>query len=399
MLESHLRQVATAVLQSAIRIAPPEMREWGQAMRAELSHVEGPWAALMWALGGASILAKHALASLLTPGRRQSAIPSHQSLFAQEGSMRKATFIASVACVVGAVLFFFTPVFRQAFRASLAPWYEVFHVTSLPAWRGQSGLKGLAQRAEAQQDPEGLAFVAARLDDDRESARLAEEAVRLNPKLIWVYAVVAVHHPHLPQMSQWLGKLECWDPQNALFHLIEVESIDNEIIGKASRLSPKEEENQLEGDPGRERGLAAAFASPRFDDYLGRLRELDRRVVSRYAFNEPYVVLSGEGTDLPSYAFSDSLHFAKSLLRLGEKLETQGDRKGATEKYWTVARFGQVIDSQGHTDFAHYMGLSLQAGAYKHLQTISEKEGNHEEAALFGYLARNPEPPSCPGGT
>jgi hypothetical protein len=398
MLESHLRQVATAVLQSAIRIAPPDMREWGQAMQGELVHVEGPWAALMWALGGASILAKHALASLFTPGRRQSAIPSHQSLFAQEGSMRKATFIASVACVVGAVLFFFTPVFRQAFRASLAPWYQAFHL-SPPAWLGQSGLRALARRAEAQQDAEGLAFVAARLDDDRESARLAEEAVRLNPKLTWVYAVVAVHHPLLPQISQWLGKLECWDPQNGLLRLIEVESIDIAISRNASKLPPQEVQKQLEEDPGRQRGLAAAFASLRFDDYLGRLREVDRRAVSRYAFNEPYVVLAGEGSNLPSSAFSDSQHFAKSLLQLGEKLEAQGDRKGAAEKYWAVARFGQVIDSQGHTDFAHFMGLSLQAGAYKHLQTISEKEGNHEEAALFSYLAKEPEPPSCPGGT
>ena len=57
MLETHLRQVATVVLESAIRISPPDAREWGLAMRGELSHVEGPWAALMWALGGAGILA------------------------------------------------------------------------------------------------------------------------------------------------------------------------------------------------------------------------------------------------------------------------------------------------------------------------------------------------------
>ncbi len=399
MLETRLRQVAMLVLDSAIRIAPPDTREWGLAMRGELCHVEGPWATLMWAVGGASILARHALASLLTPGRSQQTIPSHRSFFAQEGSMHKTTFITSVACVAGAVLFFFTPAFRQAFRASLTPWYPVFHVTSPPTWNGQPALKALARRAEAQQDAEGLAFAAARLVDGRESARLAEEAVRLDPKLIWLYAVVAVGHPDLPEISRWVPRLERWDPQNALFYLITAESIDIDTGGNASKLTQKEYARKLDEDPARQSALAAAFASPRFDDYLGRLKELDRRIVSRYNFNEPYAVLSGEENGLPSYAFWESQQFANSLLQLGKKLEAGGDRKGAAEKYWAVARFGQVMDSQGHTDFEHYMGSSLQAGAYKHLLAISERETNHEEAALFGYLAGKAEQPTCPGGT
>ncbi len=67
MLETHLRQVAAVLLETAIRIAPPDARDWGRAMRGELSYVEGTWAPLMWALGGASVLAKRAFASLLIP--------------------------------------------------------------------------------------------------------------------------------------------------------------------------------------------------------------------------------------------------------------------------------------------------------------------------------------------
>jgi hypothetical protein len=110
-------------------------------------------------------------------------------------------------------------------------------------------------------------------------------------------------------------------------------------------------------------------------------------VVSRYRFNDPYELLSGEETDLPTYAFSDSRQFAESVLQSGQNLEARGDRRGAAEKYWAVARFGLVIDSQGHTDFEHYMGSSLQAGAYKQLQALSQKQGSPDEAALFGYLA------------
>jgi len=67
MVATPLRQAASVLLESAIRIAPPEAREWGEAMRGELDYVEGSWAAASWALGGASVMAKHALMSLLVP--------------------------------------------------------------------------------------------------------------------------------------------------------------------------------------------------------------------------------------------------------------------------------------------------------------------------------------------
>jgi hypothetical protein len=380
MLDTHLRRAATLLLESAIRIAPPGAGDWGQAMLGELNQVEGSWAALMWALGGAGVLTKHALASLFIPSRHRQGIPPHGELFAQEVSMRKATLVTGGGCVVAVLLFFAAPAFRQAFRVSLAPWYLVFHVSS---GNGQASLEALARRAERQRDPEGLAFCAVRLWDGRESARLAEEAVRLDPNLLWVYAVVAVRQPYLPEIEQWLPKLERWDPQNALLDLIAAESIDITYADRASQWPrPKEEE-----DPAWQSAMAAAFQSTKFDDYRDRLENLDRKVVPRYGFYNPYVVLSGDERGIPSYAYSDSQRFAKSLLQSGEDREAGGDRKGARERYWAVARYGQVIESVGHTDFERSMGADLQAGAYKRLQALSEKEASAAEAALFGYLA------------
>jgi hypothetical protein len=387
MLETHLRQVATVLLESAIRIAPPDTHDWGQAMRGELIHVEGPWAAVMWALGGASVLAKRALASLFIPGRRGQGIPPDAGLFAKDVSVRKAVLVTGAGCILAALLFFAAPPFRQGIRVSLAGWQNVFRAT--PS-HGQPGLAALAKRAEARHDPEGLAFCAVRLQNSRESARLAQEAVRLDPALIWVYAVVAVRHPDLPEISQWVPKLKRWDPQNALFHLITAESIDIDHVSKASKLSPEEERKEWVEDPAWQSAMAAAFASPKFDDYLDRLKQIDRKVVRQYRFGDPDELLSGNQADLPSYAFSDSQRFAKSLLQSGQELEVQGDRRGAVEKYWAVARFGQMMDSQAHTDNEGWVGL--QAMAYKELQGLSAKEGNSGEAALFSYLGRKFDP-------
>ena len=384
MLETHLRQAATVLLESAIRIAPPDTRDWGRAMAGELNYVEGPWAAVMWAAGGASVLAKQALASLFLPGRRGQGMVPDGGLFAKNASLRKAALVIGGACVLAALLFFAAPPFRQAFQVALKPWSFMFRMAS---GNIQPGITTLAKQAEMRHDPEGLAFCAVRLQDAHESARLAEEAVRLDPNLLWVYAIVAMRHPKLREISSWVEKLKRWDPQNALFHLITAESIVRAHFPLGVWAPPNQEQEQAWRS-----AMAAAFRSPKFDDYLDRVAEINRKVVPRYRFYDPYEVESRMQLDLPAPALESSERFALSLLHSGQELEARGELKGAREKYWAVARYGQVIDFQGHTEFEHWAGTYLQAMAYKPLKALSEKEGNSAEAALFGYLAAKFDP-------
>src|SRR5208283_89797 len=98
-----------------------------------------------------------------------------------------------------------------------------------------------------------------------------------------------------------------------------------------------------------------------------------------------------------SYAGEDTRLFASSLIHSGEDLEARGDRKAASEKYWAVARFGQLLDSPGHADFDRLDGAALQAKAYRQLQGLSRRvqgQGSEAEAALFGYLAVKLDPAS-----
>src|SRR2546421_1011009 len=189
MPKAYSRRVANLLLRFAIRIAPQYTLEWGRAMLSELNHVEGDWSALVWAIGGASVLAKHALRSLVIPGGSRKTVPSAGELFAKEGPMRKAILVAVVSCVVASMLFFLAPAFRQAFQVSLAQWHSVLHAGSPDR---EPGLEALARRAEQKQDAEALVFVALRDWDASEGARLAQEAVRLDPKLAWVYGIVDI---------------------------------------------------------------------------------------------------------------------------------------------------------------------------------------------------------------
>jgi len=166
MLETHFRQAATVLLESAIRLAPADVRNWGQAMRGELNYVEGTWAGTMWALGGAGVMAKHAVLSLIVPGRRGSDLVPDGGLFAKNVFFRRAALAAGCACVLAALLFFAAPPFRQAFGVATKPWLLTHQVATKSF---HPDIEGLAARVERQHDPEGLTFCALRLQTGDQS--------------------------------------------------------------------------------------------------------------------------------------------------------------------------------------------------------------------------------------
>ncbi len=382
MLETHLRQASSVLLEAAIRIAPADTRDWGRAMAAELPQVEGTWGAAMWAVGSTGVLAKEAVISLIVPGRRGPGAVPDDGLLAKSPILRKTALAATGACVLAALFFFASPPFRQAFQVAMAPWHRLTQFSSSGA---QPDFSNLARRAESRHDAEGIAFCAIRSQDSRgENARLADEAVRLDPHLLWVYAVVALRNPALPEAAAWVDRLKQWDPQNALIYLISARLLKQ---GRFHEGPPAPEQER-----DWENAMAAAYQSTEFDDYLDRVAQITQRVVPRYQFYDPSEVESRAQIDIPHYAYEDSERYARMLLAEGEKREAKGDRKGGREQYWAVARFGQLIDYQEHSDFERWVGTALQSMAYQRLQASFQKEGDVSQARLFAYLAAKFDP-------
>jgi hypothetical protein len=376
---THPRRLAALILRFAIWFTPDDALEWGRGMLGELNHLRGDWAALTWAAGGAGVLAKHTLFSLVLRGSRCRVLYSSRELFSQEGPMRKTALATIGVCTGASLLFFLAPIFREAFHVSLAQWHTVIHVK--PVFYGQepdSELVTLARKADKNNDAEGLAFVAARTTNQSESARLTKRAVHLDPKLTWLYAVVAVQYPSLPEINEWVPLLRQFDPQNALPNFIEAEKIDIDLVVR------KKIPDRVEEQPATwQNAMAAAFQSPKLDTYLASLFELDRRVLLRYQVDDPFQALGDDRWyGLPSYAAADSSSYARSLLESGRKLEVRGDRKGAFEKYLTVARFGQMLRPSG----GFFLRREIQEACYR-LQGLSEAGGSKVEAAFYASLA------------
>jgi hypothetical protein len=364
------------LLRFAIWIAPHDTLEWGRGMLSELNHVEGNWPALLWSIGGAGVLAKHAIVALIFPRANPSIGSSAQDLFSKESPMRKPALAVIASCVVASLLLFLLPVFRQAFRVSLAQWHDVLHVQAPFTRQSDAVLKDLLRKAEQNHDAEALAFVALRTWDRSESARLADEAVRLDPNLTWVYAAAGTFY--LPSFAAGrVSALEQYDPQNALPHLIVAERID--LVQVDSKKIP----GSGEEEPAAWReAMATAFQSLELDTYLDQQKRLDRRVLARYHVEDPFQAVSYvHWYGLPSYASRDSSRYAESLLKSGESLEAHGDHKAALAKYSAVARFGEIMGP----DRGFFMGKELKE-AYTRLEALSQLEDNKEEAALYAEL-------------
>jgi hypothetical protein len=376
------RSAAFALLRFAIWIAPHDTHDWGHAMLNELNHVEGNWSALLWSLGGAGVLAKHAMLALILPGTHRRTVSTATELFAKEIPMRKATLTATAACVAASLLFFLAPVFRQAFRVSLAQWHDVLHVKSQISFAGPDTdpeLDSLAKKAEQNHDAEALAFVAIRHPKQTERVRLADEAVHLDPNLTWVYAINGALELS-SSGTERLSALKQWDPQNALPHLLAAQK-----IGVTFTHSKEFPWSKVEPNPAWEKEMDAAFQSPKLDTYLDRQKQLDQRVLSRYHLDDPFQAASdGNWYGFPSYGVWYCTLYAQSLLESGQALEAQGDRKAAFEKYSAVARFGQMMSIDGELTF--FMSKPLKE-AYSRLGSLSEAAGNNAVAAFYASLA------------
>lgn len=374
------RTVAIALLRLALRVAPHDTLDWGHAMLNELNHVEGNWSALIWSLGGAGVLAKHAVLAFLFPGPDRRNVSTASELFEKEGPMRKPALALIASCVVASLLLFAAPVFRQAFRVSLAQWHDIFHVQLDLGYRGPNpALNALAEKAEQNHDAEGLAFVAARHPKEAERVRLADEAVRLDPNLTWVYAINGA----LELSSSGTGRLSTlmqWDPQNALPHLFAAQKIGVRVT--RSKEFPL---GKVQTNPVWEKEMEAAFQSPKLDTYLDRQKLLDHRVIARYHLDDPFQAASDENWyGFPSYGVWYCSLYAQSLLETGKSLESRGDHKAAFEKYSEVARFGQMMGADGELTF--FMSKYFKE-AYSSLGALSQADGNNSIAAFYASLA------------
>ena len=384
------RALASALLQCALKIAPPAIAEWGHAMLAELHHVEGDWAALAWSIGAAGLLAKHAALSALLPGRANPAAASDGKFFAKETQMRKSTLIGASVCLAASLLFFAAPSFREAFQLSLIQWQSM-----AAALRGHYGylapemdFSKLAEQAREKHDAQGLAYAALR-HISREGAHWADEAVSIDPSLTWVYEIFAMRNSYYAEVDAWLPQIERFAPDDAVPHLIAAQQVrDSQKVRTG---------NAYLSDPAWLGSMDAAFSSAHIATHGDEASKLDRDVELRYGIRDPYAAVDdyylGNGVAPIS---GNPFQYGKYLLHSGDALQSRGDFAGAKQDFLKAAHFGELIRAAGPRDMESSWRLKIMAAnvlrdPYQRLIKLSRIQADAAGEKTYSGLASQAE--------
>ncbi|HKV49374.1 MAG TPA: hypothetical protein VJN69_14870 [Candidatus Acidoferrales bacterium] len=386
MFRLPIRQVATALLRGALKIAPPHAAEWGRAMLAELHHIESEWSALAWSIGSAGVLTKHAFLALFVTSNTQ----TEGNFFRKEKPMRKSTAIAAAVCIAASLLFFAAPTFRDAFQLSVTQWRGLMRAafSTRSAYSFDPGLDHdkIARLARQNHDAEELAFAALHGRSGHSTTEQAEEAVRIDPQLTWIYAVLANWHRPEPNIDEWISMLHKFDPQNAVPYLIQAEVVEtNDIFVR------KLPYRGYLTDPAWLNAMASAFASPKIDTYGDRVKNLDREVAQRYgiydahAAQNEYFLIAGAFPGL-----GNTNDYVTLLVDSGNNFAARGDYAGAEKQYRRAAHFGEMVEDSRSVSPTPYRYSALAAmllqGPYRQLGALYEKKGDAVQARHFADL-------------
>ncbi len=374
MPHTALHQCSHWLLRFAQRHSPPEAREWGDAMIGELEAVEGSWQRVAWSAGATGVLMKESVRHSLFIRRSAGSEPAPR-LFLPGGPMRKIPLWLGLIAVLTFVALLLAPSFRQALDVSVNCWTSAFEPPGMPEgqWRA------LAERAHREHDAEMLAFLAIQPPLRPDSRRVAEEAVQLNPKLTWVYFVLANRVGSGPEAEAWIHRLEAWDPTNAAPYLLEA----GQIAFSRGELDPANM-GWLEADPRWLQAMESAFAATKYDPYLAMRLDLERAMMRRRGSQSPFRILAAMNSH-PLPQIDMMRRYAGRLLRLGQEQEAAGRLDQAAQTYWTVAKFGRLLNSQSYWGIEQSNGAWIQLEACERLQALAGKQGNREMRDLLAF--------------
>lgn len=395
-VDSKAKTCARAALRALVRLWPAESLEWGHAIAAELESVENGPAVVLWALGGVVVFAKALWKSFWHSLKRPFGVPTeggeeHLLVSPTRGPRTpRWVTVLFLACAVALLLL---PEARQGMGEVLDSW------VGFPRFQPKSDLIKLAKEAEKELDAQTLAFAAIQLrrasipHHSAESVRFGEEAIALDPSLTWIYLnLLDVHYMDAPIPAEWVKRLEQWDPQNAVPHLLEAERIAREFRAQWKQAHSgmnfpfgAEGIKLLESQPNWLAAMERAIESPRFDSYMIRHSEMNREVMRRRRIEKPMVAgFALMAHPLPQ--FYGVMPYLDLLVERAGEAERAGDLNAAADTYWRVAHFAEHLRVQGQSpDIQTLLGANIQKRVYGNLESVLKKKGQFGEAELVSY--------------
>jgi hypothetical protein len=374
---SLLLRFARWQVRALVRVWPEETRRWGQALASEVEEIEQPLTAIWWALGGVTVfmraMGSQVLAWFKMPVGGRGGLGAGP-LKSAPGPKRSRVFTAVVLAAAAAL--FLLPEGREALRTVQASWMEYQN----EAWKSPD-LRALADRATRESDANALAFVSLSTGDAVWAAQLRQQAMALNPSLIWIYAARNHSNTVDPWRSEELAQLQASDPGNAVPILLEAQALVSAQMDAVYRQGAnlKEDRELLRGNPKWCALMERAFAAPRYDSYVPKHHQLVRTVWNRNK-NLPATVVV---TALWAHAIPNLLNmknFATIRMEDADKVAAAGDLPRAEELLGGLEAFGSRMSDGSDYLIERLIGFSISRGADEKLAALYSSAGREQDA-------------------
>lgn len=383
--------LAQWITQGVVRIWPEETKRWAHAFRGELPEIERPGASLRWALGGVMLLTRAWWNHLLRSWNRPAGVPEAGPLadLARNASRvpRTPRFV-TVLLLLASVAMVFVPDVREGMKATFKVWYEAAFNKEPDYQATVARLRTLSLRNH---DPQAMALVALLAADRSERIKMADQAVALDPSLTWIYSYVRTNNgfdcctQKLP--TEWLDKLQKWDPDNAFVQLLAAHQSyvrlfeawqANGVYGPFDYEVTK----KLREDKAWLAAMEIAFSEPKYDHYYPQLFDLYRAVALRYRIRDTSVASTVLDLRFSTWAVTrDAVNYSEFLEDRGAAAEQAGNFQEAERLYNIPAQFSERVAAQLHSDHQNYWEY-LERTALRKLQPLLVKTGRSNEAAM-----------------
>jgi hypothetical protein len=251
-------------------------------------------------------------------------------------------------------------------------------------------LRSIEQSGDKDKYARTLAFVALHSPDDLQAMHAAEKDVALDPQLTWISAnvshatyLVPGYDPH-----PWIERLKEWDPQNAFPYILEADAnIHSEWESRWGKYSAATGDlrRALAADPRWRMPMEKAFAAPRMDFYTAQQFALDRQVLQEQGLDRPEMLMLATASQQLPDLLAVQIYQDIQLKDVGNSAEEAGQTQEALAAYWTVARFGERLQSDSW-DIMQLFSVKLRENAYKRLISLLRREGRAEEAAAVEVM-------------
>jgi hypothetical protein len=381
------RQFARAI----VRVWPAESREWGQAFAAELPAVESASAATSWLIGGLMLLfrewLKHAWRALGCPIGSSADADSSASFIPRYSRTPRTPLWLMLALALSSAAILLHPEVRQSL--------EKLHCaySSSVCWKPEawSSVKQLREISKSNRDPHILALLSLLSADSNERLALSEEAIQKDPSLTWLdyeqsFKATNVLDKQNDFPSERVERLQKWDPQNSVPHILAAEIIakpaqvdEFEAITRGRHMWDLDKRLATNSDWISE--MHAAFSAPEYDNYTAQLIELVRTVSARFSVRDPKIAEYALSTKRqPRFEVVEA--YLKYVTDRGSSFEKVGNTQQALAAYSEILRFAQRMHLNAEAPGEQYFADEIGRTACEKLAPLYASTGRADEASM-----------------